>query len=154
MKGKAWANRHFSVWVSPKTKKQLTPGRVLFRDGTELVANRLSMDGDITWTILIGAAQRRPYRSGPEGRKEELEGLKRSLMEGREIAERLRSVKKEPVTEEGQRQATKERMTQSAPSTKKEEKKAKVIVKKQGTQVKKERPRGLKKDKKEPPAVE
>ena len=101
MNGRAWANRYYSVWVSPKTKKQLTPSRVLFRDTKELVANRLSMDGDITWTILVGTAQRRPYKNGSGGRNEELEGLRKSLMEGRRLAE--------PTAEEGQRQATEEK---------------------------------------------
>ena len=82
MNGKAWANRHYRVWVAPTTRKHLTPGRVLFRTPTELVANRMWMEGDITWTIIVGKEQRRPFQSRTGGRQEELEGLRKSLMEG------------------------------------------------------------------------
>ena len=62
MNGKAWANRHYQVWVAPQGKHR-TPGRVLFRIPTELVANRMWMEGDITWTIIVGKEQRRPFQS-------------------------------------------------------------------------------------------
>ena len=127
---------------------------MLFRAATELVANKLVMDGDITWTIVVGTAQRRPFQSKAGGRQEELAGLKKSLMEGRRLAERLRSIKSEPAAEEEKPRDTKGKRDREAPSVKKEDKKKKVIIKKQGIRLKKERPRSLKKEKKEPPAVE
>ena len=130
------------------------PGRVLFRAATELVANRLVMDGDITWTIVVGTAQRRPFQSEAGGRQEELAGLKRSLMEGRRLAERLRSIKSEPAVEEKKPRDTERKRDRVVPIVKTKYKKKKMIIKKQGTLLKKERPRGLTKEKKEPPAVE
>ena len=73
-------------------------------------------------------------------------------MEGRELAEQLKNVKAEPAAEEGQRQATEEKEKQSKHTIKKEKKR--LVIQKQGAQIKTERPRGPRKEKKEPPAVE
>ena len=154
MNGKAWANRHYQVWVAPTTRKHLTPGRVLFRTPTELVANRMWMEGDITWTIIVGKEQRRPFQSRTGGRQEELEGLRKSLMEGRRLAEQLRSTKSEPAREKEEPRDTDEKRKSKAPNAKKEHQEEKVTAKIQKTRLKKEDSRSAKKERRTPSAVE
>ena len=66
----------------------------------------------------------------------------------------LTSIKTEPIAEGMQPQATEEKKEQVGPAIKTEEKKKKVVVKKQEARMKKERPKGPKKEKKERRAVE
>ena len=88
------------------------------------------------------------------GRQEELEGLKKSFMEGRRLAERLRSINSESALEKEEPRGIKGRRNRETPSAKKEDQRKKVTIKKQGIRLKKEKPRSFKKEKKESPAVE